>query len=141
MGTIEDWYYINLTGDTHPMHVHLFTFQVVGRVPFDVDRYIAAAGQLQDGVPGGTNPWPFATGPLTPAEPTERGFKDTVKVNPGTFTVIRGRFDLPNRHLSTPDLRPPLPHPRTRRQRHDATIHRRSVAASEDVKDQRHKSS
>ena len=96
VGTVEDWYYINLTGDTHPMHVHLFTFQVVGRVPFDVDRYVAAAGQREDGVPGGTNPWPYATGPLVPAEPTERGYKDTVKVNPGTFTIIRGRFDLPN---------------------------------------------
>ena len=96
VGTVEDWYYINLTGDTHPMHVHLFTFQVVGRVPFDVDRYIAAAGQREDGVPGGTSPWPFATGPLVPADPTERGYKDTVKVNPGTFTIIRARFDLPH---------------------------------------------
>jgi spore coat protein A len=95
VGTTEDWYFINLTGDTHPMHVHLFMFQVVGRVPFDVDAYIATAGQREDGVPGGTNPWPFATGPMIPAEPTERGYKDTVKANPGTFTIIRGRFDLP----------------------------------------------
>jgi spore coat protein A, manganese oxidase len=95
VGTVEDWYYINLTGDTHPMHVHLFTFQVIGRVPFDVDRYIAAAGQRDDGVPGGTSPWLYATGPLVPAGPTERGYKDTVKVNPGYFTIIRGRFDLP----------------------------------------------
>jgi spore coat protein A, manganese oxidase len=94
-GTVEDWYYINLTGDTHPMHVHLFMFQVVGRVPFDVDRYTAAARQLPDGVAGGLNPWPFATGPMAAAEPTERGFKDTVKVNPGTFTIVRGRFELP----------------------------------------------
>jgi spore coat protein A len=95
VGTVEDWYYINLTGDTHPMHVHLFMFQVIGRVPFDVDRYTAAARQLPDGIAGGLNPWPFATGAMAPAEPTERGFKDTVKVNPGTFTIIRGRFDLP----------------------------------------------
>jgi spore coat protein A len=95
VGTVEDWYYINLTGDTHPMHVHLFMFQVVGRVPFDVDAYIAAARHLPDGVAGGTSPWPFATGPLIAADPSERGFKDTVKVNPGFFTIVRGRFDLP----------------------------------------------
>ena len=95
VGTVEDWYYINLTGDTHPMHVHLFMFQVVGRVPFDIDRYAAAARHLPDGIAGGLSPWPFATGPMAPAEPTERGFKDTVKVNPGTFTIVRGRFDLP----------------------------------------------
>lgn len=96
IGSVEDWYFINLTGDTHPMHVHLFMFEVVGRVPFDVDAYIAAAGQREDGVPGGTNPWPYATGPMIPADPTERGYKDTVKANPGTFTIIRGRFDLPS---------------------------------------------
>jgi FtsP/CotA-like multicopper oxidase with cupredoxin domain len=28
-----------MTGDTHPMHVHLVTFQVVGRTPFDVSAY------------------------------------------------------------------------------------------------------
>ncbi|HWS91119.1 MAG TPA: multicopper oxidase domain-containing protein, partial [Mycobacterium sp.] len=24
--SIEDWYFVNITGDTHPMHTHLFTF-------------------------------------------------------------------------------------------------------------------
>jgi spore coat protein A, manganese oxidase len=94
-GTIEDWYYINLTGDTHPMHTHLVTFQVVGRVPFDADAYADAAGEGPSGVPGGVDPTPFATGPMVPADPTERGFKDTVKANPGSFTIIRARFDLP----------------------------------------------
>jgi spore coat protein A, manganese oxidase len=32
---------------------------------------------------------------MVPPDPTERGFKDTVKVNPGYFTLIRARFDLP----------------------------------------------
>ena len=34
---MEDWVYVNLTGDTHPMHMHLVTFQVVGRTPFDAE--------------------------------------------------------------------------------------------------------
>src|SRR6266511_3948107 len=34
VGTVEDWVYVNVTGDTHPMHTHLVTFQVVGRTPF-----------------------------------------------------------------------------------------------------------
>ena len=33
--------------------------------------------------------------PLFPPEPEERGFKDTVKANPGQFTTIRAKFDLP----------------------------------------------
>jgi spore coat protein A, manganese oxidase len=93
-GTVEDWVYINLTEDTHPMHTHLFTHQVIGRTPFNADAYQAKYGG-PDGVPGGIDPTPYATGPMVPPGPDERGFKDTVKANPGYFTTIRGRFDLP----------------------------------------------
>ena len=78
VGTIEDWVYINMTGDTHPMHSHLVTFQVVGRTPFGVEAYEEAYGG-PNGVPGGIDPTPFATGPMGPPDPTERGFKETVK--------------------------------------------------------------
>jgi spore coat protein A, manganese oxidase len=95
VGTVEDWVYVNMTGDTHPMHTHLFTHQVIGRTPFNVEAYEAAAGSGPGGVPGGVDPTPFATGPMQPALPEERGFKDTTKANPGYFTTIRGRFELP----------------------------------------------
>ena len=93
-GTVEDWVYVNLTGDTHPMHTHLFTHQVIGRTPFDAEAY-EEANDSPNGVPGGIDPTPFATGPMLPPAPEERGFKDTTKVDPGYFTTIRGRFDLP----------------------------------------------
>jgi spore coat protein A len=95
VGTVEDWVYINLTGDTHPMHTHLVTFQVIGRTPFDAAAYQAAFGGA-NGVPGGIDPKDFVTGPMVPPDPTERGFKDTVKANPGYLTTIRAKFDLPN---------------------------------------------
>jgi spore coat protein A len=94
VGTVEDWVYINVTGDTHPMHTHLVTFQVIGRTPFHVEAY-EEAFEGQNGVTGGHDPSPFATGPMEPPDPTERGFKDTVKANPGYFTRIRAKFDLP----------------------------------------------
>jgi spore coat protein A len=94
VGTVEDWVYINVTGDTHPMHTHLVTFQVIGRTPFDAEAYEEAHGG-PNGVPGGIDPTPFATGPMEPPDPTERGFKDTVKANPSQFTTIRAKFDLP----------------------------------------------
>src|SRR5512141_3207944 len=94
VGTVEDWVYINMTGDTHPMHMHLVTFQVIGRTPFDVEAYEETYGG-PNGVPGGIDPGPFATGPMLPPDPVERGFKDTVKANPGYFTTIRARFELP----------------------------------------------
>jgi spore coat protein A, manganese oxidase len=100
VGTVEDWVYINMTGDTHPMHTHLVTFQVIGRTPFDVAAY-EEPNEGPHGVPGGIDPTPFATGPMLPPDPDERGFKDTVKANPGYFTTIRAKFDLP-RDVSTP---------------------------------------
>ena len=99
-GDVEDWYYINLTGDTHPMHTHLVSFQVVGRFPFNATAYMAAAPSGPGGF-GGIDPTPYYTGPAVPADPTERGFKDTVKANPGQVTVIRAKFDLPA-GLTTP---------------------------------------
>jgi spore coat protein A len=98
VGTVEDWVYVNVTGDTHPMHTHLVTFQVVGRTPFDAQAYEEEFEGLNgaSGVPGGIDPSDFATGPEEPPDPTERGFKDTVKANPGYFTRIRARFELPD---------------------------------------------
>jgi spore coat protein A, manganese oxidase len=76
------------------------TFQVIGRTPFDADAYQAAyAGP--NGVPGGIDPTPFATGLMLPPDPTERGFKDTVKANPGYFTTVRAKYDLP-KGVTTP---------------------------------------
>ena len=95
VGTTEDWVYVNLTGDTHPMHTHLVTFQVIGRTPFDVDAYVKE-NSGSNGVPGGIDPAPYATGPMEPPDPTERGFKDTVKANPGYFTTVRAKYELPD---------------------------------------------
>ena len=96
VGAVEDWVFVNLTGDTHPMHMHLVTFQVIGRTPFDAEAYEEAFEVPgEPGVKGGFDPAPFATGPMLPPTPDERGFKDTVKANPGYFTTIRARFELP----------------------------------------------
>ena len=96
VGTIEDWVYVNLTADTHPMHTHLVTFQVIGRTPFDAAAYEEAYEPPGGGgVPGGIDPTPFATGPMLPPDPSERGFKDTVKANPGYFTTVRAKYELP----------------------------------------------
>jgi len=94
VGAVEDWVFINMTADTHPMHTHLVTFQVIGRIPFDAEAF-EAAYEGPNGVPGGIDPTPFATGPMEPPAPEERGFKDTVKANPGYFTIIRAKFELP----------------------------------------------
>jgi spore coat protein A len=68
VGAVEDWVYVNLTADTHPMHTHLVTFQVVGRTPFDAKAY-EEANEGPHGVPGGIDPTPFATGAMLPPDP------------------------------------------------------------------------
>ncbi|HMD95128.1 MAG TPA: multicopper oxidase domain-containing protein [Trebonia sp.] len=100
VGTVADWVFVNLTPDTHPMHTHLFTHQVIGRVPFNEEGYEEAYGG-PNGVPGGIDPAPFATGPMLPPTPDERGFKDTTKVNPGYYTIVRASIELP-RHVRAP---------------------------------------
>jgi spore coat protein A, manganese oxidase len=76
------------------MHTHLVCFQVIGRTPFDAAAYQAKYSG-PNGVPGGIDPTPSATGPMLPPDPSERGFKDTVRADPGYFTTIRAKFDLP----------------------------------------------
>jgi len=102
---VEDWYYVNVTGDTHPMHTHLFTFKVIGRYKFDARAY-AAAFPGAKGVPQQNVDTlePFLRSGLIPPDPTEAGFKDTIKANPGYVTVVRAKFSLPSTALSSGQL-------------------------------------
>ncbi|GGH22110.1 multicopper oxidase family protein [Paenibacillus segetis] len=79
VGTKEIWKLINLTMDTHPIHVHLIQFQILQRRPFDVNHYKK------------TKKIRF-TGPPQKPTPNERGFKDTVRAKPGHITQIIARF-------------------------------------------------
>jgi spore coat protein A, manganese oxidase len=93
---VEDWYFVNTTGDTHPMHTHLFTFTVMGRYNLDVNGLVAAYGTA-NGVPqlDATQLTPFLTSGLMGPPPEETGLKDTVKTNPGQVTVVRAKFIPP----------------------------------------------
>ena len=83
-GATEDWLLVNTTADTHPIHLHLVTFEVIDRRPFDVDAYDPVARTIA------------YTGPAVPAAGTENGRKDTVQAHPGEVTRIRARFELPD---------------------------------------------
>jgi spore coat protein A len=96
-GSTEDWRLVNLTEDTHPIHLHLIQFQVIDRRPFDADRYKAALDQARASNPDAANfdPAPYYTGPAVAGDANERGWKDTVRTNPGQVTRIRARWNLP----------------------------------------------
>jgi len=78
-GATEVWQIMNLTGDTHPIHFHLVNVQLIQRQPFTGD------------------PSSFSySGPPTPPDPNEIGWKETVRMNPGEVTTVIMKFDLPN---------------------------------------------
>jgi spore coat protein A, manganese oxidase len=81
---VEDWLLVNTTADTHPIHLHLVTFEVIDRRPFDVAAYNPATQAIT------------YTRPAVPAAPNENGRKDTVQAHPGEVTRIRARFELPD---------------------------------------------
>jgi spore coat protein A, manganese oxidase len=97
VGSTEDWRLVNLTEDTHPIHLHLVQFQVIDRTPFDADGYKAALEAARASNPNAANPDPrpyFNAPPVAP-DANERGWKDTVRTNPGQVTRIRMRWTLP----------------------------------------------
>jgi len=89
----EIWRLVNLTGDTHPIHVHLDAFQVLDRFPAVVEQAgggITAAGTSAT-VYIGRDP---ADGVRHELDDNERGLKDTVRVNPNEVVDIVVRFDV-----------------------------------------------
>lgn len=99
VGTTEDWWLVNPTADAHPIHLHLVTFQAIGRIPFDAARYeqdwIALNGMPplpNDVVPKTLPVSDYLTGPIEFVGTEEKGWKDTVIAPPGYITIIRARF-------------------------------------------------
>jgi FtsP/CotA-like multicopper oxidase with cupredoxin domain len=80
LGATEVWEFYNTTGDAHPMHVHEVVFEVVNREGLVLDEAGEVAHPIQ------------LDGQVTPPEPWETGFKDTVIAYPGQVTRIRARF-------------------------------------------------
>jgi FtsP/CotA-like multicopper oxidase with cupredoxin domain len=63
-GSTEVWEVANLTGDAHPIHIHLIQFQVISRQPFDLNTYLT---DWIASFPGGTfNGFTFAPGVYIP---------------------------------------------------------------------------
>ncbi|HBV86183.1 MAG TPA: copper oxidase [Desulfosporosinus sp.] len=106
VGSTEDWELVNLTMDAHPIHLHLVQFRVLSRQAFLADNYLTDWVAL-NGEPPLHHPTrilpvrPYLlNGPVTPP-PNERGWKDTVRANPGEVTTIRVRFAPQNATILT----------------------------------------
>lgn len=109
VGSTEEWQVVNLTMDTHPIHLHLVQFQVVGRYKL-LDPSAYEKDWLQLNHQGLTDQNEVKTLPfkedylvkelpidsyimkdLIPSAANEMGWKDTLQMNPGEVTIIRFR--------------------------------------------------
>ena len=77
IGTTELWEIYNTTADAHPMHIHEIVFEVVNREGLILNTEGEVAEPIQ------------LDGTVTPAEPWETGFKDTVIAYPGQVTRVK----------------------------------------------------
>ena len=82
----EVWQIANLTGDTHPIHFHLVNVQVLSRQSFE---------SYANGAPSGL-------GALRGPEPSELGWKETVKMHPNEITTVIMQFNLPKVPFTVP---------------------------------------
>jgi len=80
LGASEIWEFLNLTDDTHPIHLHLVRFRILDRRPIDVSARIYDKKLIY-------------TGDAVPPDPNEAGWKDTVRVSPGASTRIIVKFE------------------------------------------------
>jgi spore coat protein A len=80
LDSVEIWSIVNPTDDSHPIHLHLVRFQVLDRRPFSGERY-KATGEIR------------FMGPSVPPEPSESGWKDTVRAHANMVTRFIVRFE------------------------------------------------
>lgn len=80
LNSTEIWILVNLTDDTHPIHLHLVRFQILDRRRFDFDVYKKTRKLVY-------------TGPAIPPEAHEAGWKDTVRADVLLATRIIVRFE------------------------------------------------
>jgi spore coat protein A, manganese oxidase len=80
LNSTEIWEFLNLTDDVHPIHLHLVRFQLLNRQNFDGPEYLRSGKTV-------------LIGPPVPPEPPEAGWKDTIRVHPGSITRIIVRFE------------------------------------------------
>ena len=87
LGEPEIWRFINLTEDTHPIHVHLTSFQLLGRMAsvVELDRGATTRGATAAVVHIGRQPDDNIRHEV---DENELGLKDTVRVNPNEVVDI-----------------------------------------------------
>jgi spore coat protein A len=86
---VEDWLLVNTTADTHPIHLHLVTFEVIDRRPFNVAAYDPETQAIT------------YTGPPCPRHPTRMAAKTRFRPTPGRSPESEPGSSYPTRARSS----------------------------------------
>ncbi len=91
LGEYEVWQLINLTEDTHPIHLHLDPFQILSRraIRHEVPEDGVEDFEITASVTLGRGPDDELDHAI---DDNERGLKDTIRVNPNEIVEIAVRF-------------------------------------------------
>ncbi|CAA7402123.1 unnamed protein product [Spirodela intermedia] len=100
-GTTELWNVINLTGDNHPLHIHLGILQAI-RVQelLDLPTFYNCMTTNNDAVK--CNVAAHAVGKLLPIPEHEKTWKNVVKIEPGFMTSVVVKFKIVDTNQSFP---------------------------------------
>jgi FtsP/CotA-like multicopper oxidase with cupredoxin domain len=92
LGQWEVWQFINLTGDTHPMHIHLNPFHLLARRAITVN--VPEGGIDERATTATVRIGQDPDDDLDHAvDANERGLHDTVRVNPNELVELAVRFE------------------------------------------------
>jgi o-aminophenol oxidase len=91
LGRYEVWQLVNLTGDTHPIHLHLDPFQILSRraIRYEIPEGGIADRDLTAEITLERDPEDELDHTI---DDNERGLKDTIRVNPNEIVEIAVRF-------------------------------------------------
>ncbi len=84
-GDVEIWKIINISPDTHPVHIHLIQFKLLSRESYSDTARVPDLGGYETHI---RNP----KGRPKKLDAVETGWKDTIRVNPAELTTIAVPF-------------------------------------------------
>jgi spore coat protein A, manganese oxidase len=94
LGSTEQWDLFNFTADSHPIHLHLPQFQILGKWHIDF------LDKDENGIPDDTNGdglisygTDILIGDKVDLRPKETGWQDTIEVDPHQMVAVVATFD------------------------------------------------
>jgi FtsP/CotA-like multicopper oxidase with cupredoxin domain len=99
-GDVEIWKLINLSPDTHPIHIHLVQFKLLARDAYSEMQQLA--DEKDSGAAGGYEIHADPSAESILLDPAETGWKDTIRVDPAEMVTL----GVPFRAYASADTAP-----------------------------------